>query len=96
MGNNNFDALAKDFLSANKNAIPGLDKYMGILDTDEGKRLLGQLSAIGGDSLKRNAEKAAKGDKEATGQLIRTLLGGKEGRELAARVMEIKKSVDGR
>ena len=94
MGNNNLDALARDFLAANKNTIPGLDKYMGILDSDEGKRLLGQLSAAGGDTLKKNAERAASGDKYATKQLIKTLLGGKEGRELAARVMEIKKSMD--
>ena len=94
MGNNNFDSIARDFLAANKNSIPGIDKYMSLLDSDEGKRLLGQLSASGGDTLKKNAEKAASGDKNATKQLIKSLLGGKEGRELAAKVMEIKKSMD--
>jgi hypothetical protein len=94
MSNNNFDTLARNFLKANKNSIPGIDKYMSLLDSEDGKKLLGQLSTSGGDTLKKNAEKAAMGDKDATKQLIKSLLGGKEGRELAAKVMEIKKSMD--
>lgn len=90
MSNYNLETLARDFLAANKDSIPGIEKYMGILDTAEGKKLLAQLSASGGDTLKKSAEKAASGDGEATKQLVKTLLSSKEGRALAAQVMEIK------
>ncbi|MCL2080696.1 MAG: hypothetical protein FWH16_01205 [Oscillospiraceae bacterium] len=91
MSNSNLEFLAKNLLAKGKNTVPGIDKYMGILDTEEGKRLLGQLSANGGDSLKSAAQKAAGGDTAATKDLIKTILSSKEGKALAAQVMEINK-----
>jgi hypothetical protein len=92
VSNNNLESLAKNFLNKNKASIPGIDKYLGILESDEGKKLLEQLSASGGDSLKDAAEKAADGDAAATQNLIRTVMGSKEGRALAAQIMEISKN----
>lgn len=91
MSNNNLESLAKSFLTKNKGSIPGIDKYLGILETSEGKKLLGQLSANGGDSLKQAAEKAADGDAAATKQLIQTILSSKEGKALASQIMDINK-----
>jgi hypothetical protein len=92
VSNNNLESLAKSFLSKNKDSIPGIDRYLGILESDEGKKLLSQLSASGGDSLKDAAQKAADGDVGATKNLIQTVLSSKEGRALAAQIMEISKN----
>lgn len=92
MSNNNLESLAKSFLSKNKDSIPGIDKYIGILESAEGKKLLGQLSASGGDSLKDAAQKAAEGDAFATKKLIQSIMSSEEGRALAAKVMEVSKS----
>ncbi|MCL1819747.1 MAG: hypothetical protein FWG36_03715 [Oscillospiraceae bacterium] len=91
MSNNNLESLAKNLLEKGKSSIPGLDKYMGILESAEGKRLLGQLSASGGESLTDAAKKAADGDSEATKKLIQTIMTSKEGRDLARQIMDMGK-----
>ncbi len=88
---NQLESLARSFLASSKGSIPNMEKYMGILDSAEGKKLLQALSANGGDALKQSAQQAASGDAAATKRLISSLLSSKEGAALAAQVMAISK-----
>ena len=88
---NPLESIAKSFLESNKKGIPNIDKYLGIMNSPEGRLLLGALSEKGGDSMKRSAQKAASGDTDAAKSLISQLLTSSEGRELAKQVMDIYK-----
>ncbi|GHV32255.1 hypothetical protein FACS18949_02610 [Clostridia bacterium] len=68
-----------------------ISKYMGLLNTEEGKTLMTALEKQGGDSLRDMAGKAAAGDKEATKRLISQVMSSREGQALAAQVMKLKK-----
>ena len=82
---------AQELLSKHKGKI-GMEAIARIMDSDQGKALLKQLSGEGGDALKNAAAAAATGDKGAAGRLVASLLSTKEGQTLAAQIMEMVKN----
>lgn len=60
-----------------------------LANSQEGKQLLNALAGRGGDALKKAAQNAAQGDKDAASSLIAGLLSTKEGADLAKKVMTL-------
>lgn len=71
--------------------LENLDKFQKILDTAEGKKLLANLASGGGDALKKAAEKAKNGDKQAAKMLLTSLLQTKEGAALVSQIIDAVK-----
>jgi hypothetical protein len=64
----------------------------GIMDSPEGRALLAQLNAPGGEAMKEAASRAAQGDTAALSALLGSLMATKEGRTIASQVMSMKKN----
>jgi hypothetical protein len=64
----------------------------GIMDSPEGRTLMAQLNAPGGEAMKEAAAKAAEGDTAALASLLGTLMATKEGKKIAGQVMSLKKN----
>ncbi|MBE6915483.1 MAG: hypothetical protein E7471_02485 [Ruminococcaceae bacterium] len=71
--------------------LENLDKFQKILDTAEGKKLLANLASGGGDALKKAAEQAKNGDKNAAKMLLTSLLQTKEGAALISQIIDAVK-----
>ena len=71
--------------------LENLDKFQKILDTAEGKKLLANLASGGGDALKKAAEQAKNGDKNAAKMLLTSLLQTKEGATLVSQIIDAVK-----
>ncbi len=71
--------------------LQNLDKFQKILDTAEGKKLLANLASGGGDALKKAAEQARDGDKNAAKRLLTALLQTKEGATLVSQIIDAVK-----
>ncbi|MDR1693342.1 MAG: hypothetical protein LBR72_08295, partial [Oscillospiraceae bacterium] len=68
-----------------------INQISGIMDSPEGKALLGQLNGPGGGAMKDAASKAADGDTAALSELLRSVMATEEGRSVAKQVMSMKK-----
>jgi hypothetical protein len=85
--------LAKTLL-ANPSAgkmLKNLDKISTLLNSPEGKSLLSQLSAGGGDALKKAAADAAAGNKDSGKALLSSLMADPEGAALVSKVVSLAK-----
>lgn len=71
--------------------LENLDKFQKILDSAEGKKLLANLASGGGDALKKAAEQAKNGDKNAAKMLLTSLLQTKEGAALVSQIIDAVK-----
>ena len=71
--------------------LKNLDKVSALLNGPEGKALLAQLSAGGGDALKKAAADAAAGNKDAGKALLGSLMADPEGAALISKVVSLAK-----
>ena len=73
----------------------GLDMktVSALMESQEGKALLRQLSGEGGDALKRAAAAAADGDRGSVQRLLISLMSSREGQALARQVKEMGKKL---
>ena len=62
-----------------------------LLSGQEGKAILQSLAGNGGDALKRSAENALKGDKDAANRLVSSLLSTREGTDLVQKIAKLIK-----
>lgn len=90
---NDMEILARALLSSKEGAkiLGNLDRFQKILETPEGKSLLGNLAGDGGDALKRAAESAKTGNKDAAKALLGSLLQTKEGAALVSQIIDLVK-----
>ena len=87
------ELLARALLASSEGGkiLANLDKFQKILDRPEGKQLLSSLAEGGGDALKKAANDAKNGDKNAAKILLTSLLQTKDGAALISRIIDIVK-----
>ena len=88
---NEYENLAKVLMASPQGAkiVKSLDKLNAIVNTDNGRQLIGMLASEGGDAIKNAAAAAANGDQDQARVLLSTLLQSPEGAQLAAKIIEV-------
>ena len=76
-----------------KRAMENIGDVKGLVDSQEGKAILNQLSDQNAAHVKKAADAAAAGDTAAAKQLLSKVLSTKEGATLARQVMEMVKKM---
>jgi hypothetical protein len=84
--------LTQDLLSAAKAKGYDTAQISGIMDSPEGRALLAQLNAPGGEMMKAAAAKAAEGDTAALSALLGALMSTKEGKSVLGQAKNIQKN----
>ncbi len=74
-----------------KKAIGDIDKYKSLIDSKEGKALLGGISDSGKETIKQAASAAAAGNADSAKRLIMNMLSTPEGSALAKQAMQLYK-----
>lgn len=87
---NDFSALLKGLMGmANgKAGAASFENVIKILSTDEGKRVISELMSDGGESVKKAAEAAKRGDASGIGEIISRVAKTPEGASVLAQILK--------
>jgi len=87
------EGLLRSLLASPQGAkiIGNMDKLKSFVESAEGKALLTQLSAGGGEALKTAATAAISGDNDSSAKLVSSLMSTPDGAKLALSLAQILK-----
>lgn len=88
---NEMEKLAKNLAdSVGRSGKMNFEKLIGLLSTENGKKILASLLADGGVRVKKAAELARNGDMSGVGGIIATIASTEEGRALLSKLSSEK------
>ncbi len=89
--NNDYEAMAKAMLNTPQGSkvVNQIDKISDLLKQPEGQKLAAKLSGENGETLKKAADAANKGDNQAAIGAVAQLLSTKEGAAFAKQIIEM-------
>ncbi len=91
MAQNDFEKTVKAMVGEKGSRQVDWNALSQLVSGKEGRALLQSLAGSGGDALKRSAEGALKGDKDAASRLVAGLLSTREGADLVQKMMKLMK-----